>query len=197
MCYCINAKLSQGGIFMTINETIQHCGFVSHQLRSSYFAKMDLSQIREWLEFNGLNRHIPIETYSTEIALCTPSGVIMQVKPSDNNALCMWGGEINCGEAPIDGAVRELFEETGIKAKSDQLMFKHFIKHEHTYANGNVVLYNSYRYVLKLSNTPIIILDPESSGYCFISTHSSEDEVKKILPVQRKFILSVAQEYCS
>lgn len=189
--------LSQGGIIMSISETIRHCGFVSQQLRSSYFAKMTLPQIREWLEFNGFSRHIPIETFSTEVAICTPNGVIMQIKPADNNSLCMWGGEINFGEEPINGAIREIFEETGLTITADQLNFKQFLKHEHRYSNGNVVWYSTYRYALKLDNIPSIALDPESSGYCFISCHSSEEDVNKILPVQREFILSLAQEYCA
>ena len=182
---------------MNIKETIRQCGFVSHELRSSFFSKMTLPQIREWLEFNGFSRHLPIVTFSTEVAICTPKGVIMQIKPADNNRLCMWGGEINCGEEPVDGAVRELFEETGLIVEPNQLKFKQFIEHEHTYANGNVVRYNSFRYALVLNEVPKIILDPESSGYCFINSLSSEETVNKILPVQKEFILALAEEYCA
>lgn len=45
-----------------------------------------------------------IELRSTEIALVTPFGVMMQIRPSDHNQLGMWGGVLNDGEEPIVGA---------------------------------------------------------------------------------------------
>ena len=98
-----------------IKQEIKRKGWVSFPIIDKYFPTLDFLAIRNQLEEMGLDRHMTIEQKSTEIALLTPSGVIMQIRPSDNNQLGLWGGVLEYGESFKDGAIRELFEETGIQ----------------------------------------------------------------------------------
>lgn len=50
--------------------------------------------------------------------------VLLTKRHPDKHFPLLWecsGGSVVCGETPIDGAVRELFEKTGIKAEKRSL----------------------------------------------------------------------------
>lgn len=151
-------------------DEIKETGVISYSIQSKYFPpEWSFGKIRDWLEENDLDRHMPIELSSTEIAICTPFGVLMQIRPSDNDQLGMWGGVLKAGEQPIDGAVRELKEETGIEVKAENLEFIEIDEHEHQYTNGDIAYFMTYRYRLSLNYVPKVTTDEESVGAVMVA----------------------------
>lgn len=129
---------------------------------------------------------MPIELESTEIALLTPFGVLMQIRPTDKDQLGTWGGVILDGETPEDGAVRELFEETGVEISKEQLEFVETNEHYHQYGNGDKAFFKSYRYIVRFDIVPKITTDEESVGAVMV--------VHTILSHQQDFIKRVLGE---
>lgn len=167
-----------------IKQEIKRKGWVSFPIIDEYFANLDFIAIRNQLEEMGLDRHMTIEQKSAEIALLTPSGVIMQIRPSDNNQLGLWGGVVEYGESFKDCAIRELFEETGIEIDESQLELVDVHKNFHRYANGDKVIFETYRYIVRFEEIPKITLDEESSGFCVVShtiLKSQQDFIKQLL----------------
>lgn len=173
---------------ITIIKEIRQKGFVPDVVRKHYFSRLTIFEIRDWLESNGFDRHMPIELSSTEIALCTPEGILLQVRACDNNALGMWGGCLENNESPIDGAIRELYEETALPVCREMLNLVDMYEHTHTYANGDSVIYKTYRFVLKLNYIPEITVNFESNGF---ELFNSKDDIKRVLKDHREFILNL------
>lgn len=165
---------------------ILEAGRITPEIKKEHFAGMEVKEIRNTLEELGLDRHIPIELMSTEIALLTPFGVLMQIRPTDHDKLGMWGGVLNYGEEPASGAVRELREETGIVIEESQLEFKELDEHFHEYANGDKALFKAYRYVVRFDYVPKVVTDEESVGAVMVA--------HIILEHQQKFIGEVLEE---
>lgn len=153
-------------------------------IKNKYFSGLDFENIRNQLEEMGFDRHMPLELKATEIAITTPFGVMMQIRPTDRNQLGMWGGALNDGEEPSEGAIRELYEETVIKVDKSQLKFIEENDHFHEYDNGDKVFYHSYRYILELDYIPKITTDEESVG-AFMVVHTiidhQQDFIKRVL----------------
>ncbi|MCI8273352.1 MAG: NUDIX domain-containing protein [Clostridia bacterium] len=167
-----------------MKNAIAKVGRVTSEIKTKHFAGLDFAEIRNQLEEMGLDRHMPLELRSTEIAIVTPFGVMMQIRPSDHNQLGMFGGVLNDGEEPAEGAARELCEETGIKVSGDELEFVEENSHFHEYANGDKVFFHCFQYVLKLSYKPEITTDEETAG-TFMVTHTildhQQDFIKRML----------------
>lgn len=163
-----------------VKNEILEAGMVTSQIQNKYFDRVGFKAIRDYLESIGMDRHTAIELQSTEICIMTPFGIMMQIRPTDNNQLGMWGGVLNSGEAPEDGAVRELKEETGIEIDKSQLEFVEVDDHTHEYANGDKVFFHCFRYVLRLDHVPQITTDEESVGAYMV--------VHTILGHQQEFI---------
>lgn len=156
---------------------------VTSEMRKTMFAGMNFLQIRDYLESQGLDRHMPIELESTEIALLTPKGIILQVR-SQNEGIGLWGGSIEYGETPIEGAIREVFEETGLRLETWDLKYVEKKKYFHCYPNGDQAIFTAYRYVVKMSNVPEIELtDGESVGYII-----SKEIPKELMEEERDFV---------
>lgn len=169
-----------------VKEEILNKGRVTAEIKKKYFADSGFGALRNWLEENGLDRHFPLELESTEIAIKTPFGILMQIRPSDKDQLGVWGGVLEKDETPAQGAVRELREETGLIVNEEQLEFIEVNEHFHEYANHDKAYFKSYRYVLNLDYVPEITTDEESVGV-FMVTHT-------ILSHQQKFIKKVLGE---
>ena len=167
-----------------MKKAILEAGRVTTQIRETYFQGMDFKAIRNTLEDLGIDRHTAIELESVEIALVTPFGVMMQIRPSDHDQLGMWGGVLEEGECPAAGAVRELREETGIVIDKSQLKFVELNEHFHEYANGDKAYFKSHRYILRLDYIPKITTDEESVGVIMV-VHTilshQHDFIKKVL----------------
>lgn len=172
----------------TIKQAIREAGRVTTDIRKNFFSGYKFMAIRNWLEENGLNRHMAIELESTEIALITPFGVLMQIRRYDHDQLGMWGGVIEDGEQPYQAAARELFEETGIKIADSQLEFVEVNEHYHKYDNGDEAYFKSYRYIVRFENVPKVTTDEESVGAVMVA-HT-------ILSHQQDFIRRVLDKHC-
>lgn len=165
------------------NEIIE-AGMITTEIKKKYFWGVSFEEIRKKLEEIGIDRHIPIELKSTEIAILTPEGILMQIRPLDKNQLGLWGGALNDDEEPIDGAIREIFEETGIKLDKEQLEFIETHEHFHEYANQDKAYFKSYRYLVRFDYVPEIKIDEESNGTVLVShtiLNDQQDLVKRLL----------------
>lgn len=154
-----------------MEKKIRDAGRVTAEIRKTYFRDLDFMEIREWLEAHGLDRHTPLELESVEIALKTPFGIMMQIRPSDHDQLGLWGGVLNLTETPEEGAVRELREETGLIISKEQLHFKGVNEHYHEYANGDKAYFIAHRFVVEFDHVPNITTDEESVG-AYMVTHT-------------------------
>lgn len=170
---------------VNVINRIEEEEMVSEEIRRKFFFGKTVFEIRDWLEENELDRHMPIETASTEIAVLTPEGVLMQIRAADANALGMWGGVVSDNETPEEGAIRELQEETGISLKPGELEYVEFNRHTHCYSSGDKALFNCYRYVLQLNEVPEIETDDESNGFAFVKKVA---DLESVLDHQQEFV---------
>ena len=167
-----------------LREEILKEGKLTLELKKKYFPGDDFKKIRDQLEELGLDRHMTLVLNSVEIALVTPLGIIMQIRPKDRDQLGLWGGVLLDDESPEDGAVRELYEETGIQISKEQLEFVEVNEHFHEYASGDKGIFISHRYIVRFDNVPEITTDEESVG-AFMVVHTilshQQDFVKRVL----------------
>lgn len=171
--------------FYAIKEVME-AGRVTSSLKSKYFSGWKFGEIRDWLETNGLDRHMVLELASTEIALVTPFGILMQIRPSDNNQLGLWGGVLEDNEEPKAGAIRELMEECGLKISEEQLEPAGIDEHFHQYSNGDKACFLSYRFVVRFDSVPKITTDEESAGAVMVANI--------ILDHQKEFVRKLLEE---
>ena len=172
----------------TIIKEIRQKGFVPEDVRKHCFSNLTILEIRNWLEANGLDRHTPLELTSTEIAISTPEGLLLQIRACDNNALGMWGGCLENDETPLEGAIRELYKETGLKFDPAYWFWVDTYDHTHTYANQDKAMYTTHRYVILLDYVPTPTLNSESNGY---KLFNSANEIEQVLEDQRGFVLGL------
>lgn len=171
----------------TILKAIDMAGEVSTAIRKKYFSGKDFGFIRQWLEDHHRDRHMPIELESTEIAIFVKGlGLLMQVRLSDHNQLGLWGGVLNDGEKPIEGAVRELREELGLEISPELLEFVEENDHAHEYANHDKATFHTYRFKMTLDTMPKVKLDSESVGVFML--------VSTVLPHQNEFVYRILCE---
>lgn len=79
-----------------------------------------------------------------------------------------FGGMVDPGETPLQAAVRELSEEAGIELRTfEDTLPQGFIKHP-LYVNENAeTSFKFYTYLCALPFEPEVIINKESSGYCW------------------------------
>lgn len=87
-------------------------------------------------------------------------GKMLMGKRRDNDKMTAPGGHLEKDESPLDGAVRELYEESGIKVKPSDLKFIKTITNED---NGYVV--HGYRYDVKGDVSTTMKNDPDLEVY--------------------------------
>ena len=100
-------------------------------------------------------------------------GKMLMGKRRDNGKYTAPGGHLDKGEEPLDGAVRELFEESGIEAKPSDLKFIRTIKNPE---NGYVV--HGYRLDLDKHPGTSMKNDPDGEVYRwhFMDVNKIEDK---------------------
>ena len=84
----------------------------------------------------------------------------------------MWeisGGSVLSGERPLDGAVRELFEETGLKASADELSYMGQIIRERSGC-----IHNFYLYEGDFNENDITLQEGETVGYMLVTPSEIE-----------------------
>lgn len=159
------------------------CSIITEYIIHKCFDGMNFREIRDWLEQNGYDRHTTIELRSTEILIVTPDGIMMQIRTADKGKLGAFGGVLRDGEEARECAVRELKEETGLDVNLLDLQYVGYNKHEHVYTNGDKGFFHTYRYVLRLKEVPLMILNDEANGVEFVTT-----VVPNIIEHQQQFV---------
>ena len=150
--------------------------------RKKYFKNLDIEEIRQELADMGLNSSMLIELQSTEIAIITPKGILMQIRDEDTTKLGLWGGIIRDDEDSLHCAQRKIFEETGgLMVKLEDLKFVDTNRYQYTYPNGDICYYLADRYYIQLDYVPDI-LGSVLVNYSFFSHQQDfiEDLLKKI-----------------
>lgn len=144
-----------------LKNFLQVHGIVTKLIRQKWFDGWEFKRIRDWLEKNGLNRHMCLELDSTEIVLKDPDHIILQERKTettpDGRKMCgFFGGVTQKGETPLECASRELKEETGRNfAITDEVNLVETNSHCHEYdppkgsTEGDKVLYHTHRYVVE------------------------------------------------
>lgn len=169
-----------------INNEILKAGLVNFDIKTKYFFGLGFQEIRNQLENLGLDRHMEIELESTEIALLTPKGIVLQVRSDESNMIDLWGGSLECGESLGQCVAREFYEETGIQVPEKEFEFWEEYQHSYEYENGDKALFHSYRFTVTFDNIPNIVLNEESVGVVMFS--KAEELPDAIAPEQRDFI---------
>lgn len=165
-------------------NAIRDAGVVTTAIRETYFKGKNFGFIRDWLEEHGLDRHLTIELKATQIAVITPFGIMMQIRPSDRDQLGLWGGVLEDNETPEEGALRELREEIGLELPIEALEFVEENTHNHEYANHDKAIFHAYRFKVVLDYVPRVQTDEESTGV-FMVVHTilnhQQEFVKRLL----------------
>lgn len=172
----------------------------SHKLtletRKKFFSNSSVKQIREWFASNTIDKHFPIEYVSTEIAIITPQGLLMQIRKHDKDSLGLWGGIVKDNEVVAKNAIRKILEETGINATIEDLEFIESVKHAHQYSNGDKAYFNAYRFILKLDHVPALRMNSDSNGFHIISKNSRYEDIARVLGHQQDFVHYLFDLYC-
>lgn len=120
------------------------------------------------------------------IALCPHNGKVLMGKRSlSSNNSCLWdffGGRINDDEEPMDGAIREFTEETGLFLK------KQFVKHLSVITSSKKVL---WIYLASVYNLTRIKLSKEHSTYRWFTPEEAEN--KKLNSNAKKAIQTIRE----
>lgn len=111
--------------------------------------------------------------------------ILFQIRNEDgelDGMLELPGGKINKNELPIDAAIRELFEETGIQAKASELTL--FKIHNHEYYDRSVQL---HIYVMHDKNSEI--------SMDFTEINKNDELINLNIPNANKIFLSEFLNY--
>lgn len=107
-------------------------------------------------------------------------------KRKDNQKWTQPGGHMEAGESPMEGALRELEEETGIKAKASQLK----PIGSSMVAGGKIKVHG---FIMNCSKKPVTTMldDPDEEVYRWMwkSLDPLPDEVKNALHVPKENII--------
>ena len=110
--------------------------------------------------------HIPFIQTGASVIVRDEFGRILLQQRSDNGLWGLPGGCQDLGERLETTAIRELFEETGIKASEKDLTLINTLSGEsrkRSYPNGDVVYNNSSLYLIDVNSEDITIrMDSES-----------------------------------
>lgn len=110
--------------------------------------------------------HIPFIQTGSSIIVRNEKNEILLQKRADNGKWGLPGGCQDLGENLRTTAVRELYEETGIKVKEEDLILIDTLsgeKRKRSYPNGDIVYNNSSLYLCDVNSNDIDIkIDSES-----------------------------------
>lgn len=153
---------------------------ITFEIKEKYFKGKSFKEIRNWLEIHNMDRHIAIDIKTAGVVILISNlnednKVLVQVRADERARLGIFGGGIEKNETPIQAAIRELKEETGIKVSEEQLEFLEINEHDLEYTNGDKAHYVASLYLLKLSKYPTIKLNSESNGILAISKDNYKD----------------------
>lgn len=119
--------------------------------------------------------HIPFIQTGSSIIVRNEKGEILLQQRSDNGRWGLPGGCQDLGENLRTTAVRELFEETGIKVNEEDLVLIDTLSGEarkRSYPNGDIVYNNSSLYLVDVNSNDIDInIDSESIRVEFVDVN--------------------------
>ena len=125
--------------------------------------------------------HIPFIQTGSSVIVRNEFGEILLQQRSDNGMWGLPGGCQDLGENLRTTAVRELFEETGIKVNEDELVLIDTLSGEErkrSYPNGDIVYNNSSLYLVDVNTNDINIkIDSESIKLEFFGLDNLPDKL--------------------
>lgn len=125
--------------------------------------------------------HIPFIQTGSSVIVRNEFGEILLQQRSDNGMWGLPGGCQDLGENLRTTAVRELFEETGIKVDEDELVLIDTLSGEErkrSYPNGDIVYNNSSLYLVNVNTNDINIrIDSESIKLEFFGLDNLPDKL--------------------
>lgn len=120
--------------------------------------------------------HIPFIQTGSSVVVRNENGEILLQKRTDNGEWCLPGGCQELGEDLRDTAVRELFEETGIKVLPGDLKLIDVVSGQgrrRVYPNGDVCYNNSNLYLVLVDTKDLDLkTNSESSELKFFSLNN-------------------------
>ena len=120
--------------------------------------------------------HIPFIQTGSSVVVRNENGEILLQKRTDNSEWCLPGGCQELGEDLRDTAVRELFEETGIKVLPGDLKLIDVVSGQgrrRIYPNGDVCYNNSNLYLVLVDTKDLDLkTNSESSELKFFSLNN-------------------------
>lgn len=137
--------------------------------------------------------HIPFIQTGSSVIVRNEKGEILLQQRSDNGKWGLPGGCQDLGEDLRTTAVRELYEETGIRVNENDLILIDTLsgeKRKRAYPNGDVVYNNSSLYLVDVNSEDISLkMDSESFKLEFININSIPDSLHDgdLIEAYRKF----------
>lgn len=140
--------------------------------------------------------HIPFIQTGSAIIIRNTEGKILLQERTDRNCWGLPGGCQDLGECLEDTAIREAYEETGIKLSRDDIVLIDTLsgpKRKNTYPNGDVVYNNTSLYLADVSDVDVSTLkhDSETKRLAFFETSNvpenmmDKDLVERYLDYQK------------
>lgn len=125
--------------------------------------------------------HIPFIQTGAAVAVRNEKGEILLQQRSDNGLWGLPGGCQNLGEKLETTAVRELYEETGIKISEDDLLLINTLSggsRRRVYANGDIVYNNTSLYLANIKSEDVVLKkDSESLRLAYFNVDNLPSEM--------------------
>ena len=83
------------------------------------------------------SRHTPLT--AGDAAVIDPNGKILLMQRADDCTWSLPAGGLEVGETPVDGVVREVLEETGVRCQAVALVGSSLVVNEHLVASEGIL----------------------------------------------------------